>query len=192
MTVEIIFAGILSIIAVSIAVGFYYKEKSERKNSDEITKYVLGIIEKIKPTIVEQQQRFDVEKKDKQIKRDNTIDEVRFWITQEKQFFLSIKDIFENERTLTDAVEMIKSIRNNSELIAKQLSSKIEKSRGILTEDELVKIDKVCAKIRFYLQSTQSLTVQQYSEYKTTLPLDEWMEDCNALLNFLPDTRPMA
>lgn len=192
MTVEIIFATILSIIAVIIAIGFYYKEKTERKNSDKIIKDARDIINKIKPTIEEQQQRFDVEAKDKQIRWENTIDEIRFWIKNEKQFFLSIKDIFENEHTLTDAVEMIKSIRHNPILIERQMSSITEKNRDVLTEDELVKIDKVCAKIRIYLNSTQILNVQKYSEYKTTFPLDMWIEDCNALLNFLPDTRPMA
>ena len=129
MTVEIVLATVLSVIAISIAAIFYNKEKSEREETNEIIKDARDVINKIKPTIEEQQQRFDVETKKKEIRRDNTIDEIRFWIMQEKQFLFSIKDIFENERILTDAVERLQAVRNNPTHIEKQLSYIMENNR---------------------------------------------------------------
>ncbi|MDH3656823.1 MAG: hypothetical protein OEM77_01635 [Nitrosopumilus sp.] len=45
MTIEIIIAGVLAGIAIGAAVGFYYKEKSDRKESEKLIKKQGKVIE---------------------------------------------------------------------------------------------------------------------------------------------------
>ena len=93
---------------------------------------------------------------------------------------------------MTKAVDMLETNRQQIEVCNKQIEDIVENNKDLLPSDYRVEIDIAQAGVRIYLNSTKNLTVHQYQELRNTFPMKKYLHNFNALLEFLPDTRPNA
>jgi hypothetical protein len=187
MTVEIIIASMLAILAISIAYVFYNKEKSRSDESEKLLKSAKNTIDEMKPIIERQGKEIERNHKKNELRKLHCLEKISFSLTLAKRDFFLTKTIFDTEYDLSKAAAKLKQFVRSSKHNANQIEISLKEIEDLLTINEIKKIEFVLGQIKVYNDTIRIISEINYQELREHFPLDKFIEQSSELLKDLPD-----
>ena len=186
MTIEIIIAAILAGIAIVAAVGFYFKEKSDRTESEKLIKKTTKTLDEIKPIIQKQGEEIKRLEKEAEIHRHDIISRIRTYFRYSK---INLEEI-EKAKKEPEVNQRIGTIKELTRAINDYLTAverTIEDNRKIILPKEHLEIDKALAGVRMTRNMGETLNIRNYQNIEFS-NIGEHIKTIDKVLEFLPDT----
>lgn len=199
MSVEVGIALALTVIAIVTAVMFYRKEKSRSVDSDTLMKSAKQTIDeqkkmldKIEPIIQKQGEIIYKQEEKIRIQYENDIGELRSLFSDIQMDLRSAECVFKEMRDITEAVKILKAQNVGTVQYISYLESIVKRLDKHWTLKDMQKLSDARAGVNIFLKSMEKINERNYIDTKDMLPLDKYIDRIDDLLEYLPNTRPMA